>query len=136
MRSLLVLTILVLAALGPVRAQAVRGTASAGANAGMQQRIVGTWSMSQSQFFKQTITITTNGDYVALQTTAPFQTNRLEGTMTVNGVYLVDTIKKSSRTNEPVPQSFTNKLVRVNSRELLFQTPGHGQLVAFIRVAP
>jgi hypothetical protein len=90
----------------------------------IQQRIVGTWRMNW-MVLNITTTIATNGDYVAYYQSAPSWTNtdRLEGTIKIRDGLMIDTQKKSSTTNQPVPVVSTNVIIQVTDHELIFRAP-------------
>ena len=96
--------------------------------------MVGTWFLDYYHAFQSTITIGTNGDYVAYRTSGHSRTNKLEGTMEIRDGLMIDTLKKSSITNEPVPLVFTNVIIRVTDRELVYRAQDRSQQVVFKRV--
>ena len=81
-----------------------------------------------------TTTIASNGNYVgqeiisnrgAFKVPARSWTNILEGTFDVKDGMLIDTLKKSSITNEPVPLVSTNfQLIEMNDHKLVWKTSG------------
>lgn len=107
---------------------------SPASDSAIQQRMVGTWFMGHYHAFKSTITIDTNGDYVAYLTSGHSRTNKLEGTMRIRDGLMIDTLKKSSITNEPVPLVFTNFIIRVTDRELVYRAQVTSQMVVFKKV--
>jgi hypothetical protein len=100
----------------------------------IQQRMVGTWFLDYYHAFQSTITIGTNGDYVAYRTNGHSRTNKLEGTMEIRDGLIIDTLKKSSITNEPVPLVFTNVIIRVTDRELVYRAQDRSEQVVFKKV--
>jgi hypothetical protein len=100
----------------------------------VRQRMVGTWFMDFAHVYQSTITIGTNGDYVAYRTSGHSRTNRLEGTIEIRDGLMIDTLKKSSITNEPVPLVFTNVIIRVTDRELVYRAQDRSQQVVFKKV--
>lgn len=95
----------------------------------IQQRIVGTWLMTWIAF-NRTTTIGTNGDYVAYYTSPPV---RQEGTIEIREGLMIDTIKKSSITNRPLPLVSTNVIIRLTDHELLFRAQGRSQPIMWKR---
>jgi hypothetical protein len=94
----------------------------------IQQRMVGTWHLNW-MVLHETITIGTNGDYAALQTSAPSwtNTNRLEGTIKIKDGLMIDTVKKSSTTNEPMPLISTNVIIRLTDDQWLYRAQDRSQ---------
>jgi hypothetical protein len=91
----------------------------------MQQRIVGTWHLNWMAF--TTIrTIGTNGNYFDYQTSAQW-TNRLEGSIAIRNGLMIDTVKKSSATNQPMPLIFTNVIIRVTDGQWLYRAQDKSQ---------
>jgi len=85
----------------------------------IQQRIVGTWHLNWIAF-QCTTTISTNGDYVANWS----DRIREEGTIEIRNGLMIDTLKKTSGTNQPVPVPHvsTNIVIRLTDRELIFRS--------------
>ena len=88
----------------------------------VQQRIVGTWHLNWMAF----TTIRTNGDYVDYQT-SPQWTNRFEGSIAIRKGLMIDTVKKSSATNQPMPLITTNVIIRVTGGQWLYRAQDKSQ---------
>lgn len=86
----------------------------------IQQQIVGTWHLNWIAM-QCTTTISTNGDYVANWTDS--LRTREEGTIEIRNGLMIDTLKKTSGNNQPVPMPHvsTNLIVRLTDHELIFQ---------------
>jgi hypothetical protein len=91
----------------------------------MQQRIVGTWHLNWMAF-TAIRTISTNGDYVDYQTSAQW-TNRLEGSIAIRDGLMIDTVKMSSATNQPMPLISTNVIIRVTDGQWLYRAQDKSQ---------
>lgn len=104
-------------------------------DADIRQRLPGTWLFdSPGHYFRSTLTIASNGGYVCQLTVSNRQsirTNELEGTYQVKDGILIDTITKSSITNEPVPLVFSNQIIRVNNSEFVYRRLDMGNIVVF-----
>lgn len=96
----------------------------------IQQRMVGTWRMNWIAF-QETITIGTNGDYVAYYSSPP---DREEGKIEIRDGLWIDTLKKSSVTNQPVPHVFTNVIIRVTDHELIYRAQDRSQQILLEKV--
>ena len=96
--------------------------------------MTGTWFLDYVHVWQSTITIASNGDYVAYRTSGRTRTNKLEGTFEIRDGMMIDTLKKSSITNEPVPLVFTNVIIRVDEHELVFRAQGRSQEMVFRKV--
>jgi hypothetical protein len=116
--------------------QSVVVTNSLPSDAAIQQKMTGTWFQEYAPVSQSTIMIASNGNYVAYHTTGRIRTNnleeilevnRLEGTLEVRGGMMIDTLKKSSITNEPLPLVFTNVIIRVTDRELVYRAQNRSQ---------
>ncbi len=103
-------------------------------DARIQQQIAGTWFMYW-MVLHETITIGTNGDYMAYDTSAPSwtNTNRLEGTIKIRDGLMIDTILKSSITNQPVPHVSTNVIIRLTDHELIFRAQDMSHSIMWVR---
>jgi hypothetical protein len=95
----------------------------------IQQKITGHWWHSQpfsSPFgVMSRLSIASNGDYVCHITFYNgriVHTNSLEGRWQVKGGLLIETITKVTPPRQPVPSVCTNRIVRVNDRELVYRT--------------
>jgi hypothetical protein len=101
----------------------------------IQQRMVGTWRLNW-HILQSTTTIGTNGDYVRFDVSndAHPQTNWYEGTINIRDGLWIDTLKKSSVTNQPVPHVFTNVIIRVTDRELLYRAQNESQQILLEKV--
>jgi hypothetical protein len=95
----------------------------------IQQKITGPWWHSQPSFSSpfgamSRLTIASNGDYVCHITfyNGRIHTNSLEGRWQVKDGLLIDTITKVNPPRQPVPSVSTNRIVRVNDRELVYRT--------------
>ena len=96
----------------------------------IQQRIVGTWLLNWIAF-QCTTTISTNGDYVTYQSNPR---SRYEGTIKIKDGLWIDTLKKCSVTNQPVPHVFTNVIIRLTDHELIFRAQNGRQPMMWERV--
>ena len=101
----------------------------------IQQRMVGTWIMSWHILTSFT-TIATNGDYVRYDVSNSVhpETNWFEGTIKIRDGVMIDTLKKSSITNQPVPHVGTNVIIRLTDRELLFRAQSESRPMKWERV--
>ena len=101
----------------------------------IQQRIVGTWIMSWHILTSFT-TIATNGDYVRYDVSNSVhpETNWFEGTIKIKDGLMIDTLKKSGSTNQPVLPIGTNVIIRLTDRELLFQAQNASNPILWERV--
>jgi len=90
----------------------------------IQQRIVGTWRLNWIAF-QCTTTISTNGDYVANWS----DRIREEGTIEIRNGVMVNTLKKTSGANQPVPMPHvsTNTIIRLTDHELFFRARNETQ---------
>lgn len=104
----------------------------------IQKRIVGTWLLNWIAFHDIT-TFGTNGDYLtySVSNSVHSQTNRLEGTIEIRDGLMIDTLKKSSFTNQPVlPHVATNEIIRLTDHELIFRAQDRSQPVTWERIKP
>jgi FtsP/CotA-like multicopper oxidase with cupredoxin domain len=60
----------------------------------------------------------------------------LEGTFQVSDGYLIDTMTKCSRTNAHVPNVYRGRIIRADSREMVFAFDGGSSTVYFRKVIP
>jgi hypothetical protein len=143
MTRLFILAILALIASVPSTGQSAETTNNLPDDATIQQRIVGTWWYFPEPYHyfedtllytKSKLTIASSGDYlceITFKHGAVIQTNELEGKYRVKDGMLISTITKLSITNQPVPMVFTNQVVRVNDRELVYRDSRDDRLVVF-----
>ena len=84
----------------------------------VQQRIVGTWHLNWIAM-QCTTTISTNGDYVAKWS----DRTREEGIIDIRNGLMIDTLKKISGNDQPVPVPHvsTNLIIRLTDHELIFR---------------
>ena len=103
----------------------------------IQQRIAGTWLMNW-HVLQSTTTVATNGDYVRYDVSNSVhpQTNRFEGTIEIKDGLMIDTLKRSSITNQAVPYVVTNVIVRQTDHELLFRAQNESRPILWERVTP
>ena len=132
MKALLTICSLVVACV--CSGQSVVETNSPPSDAEIRQKMTGTWFLDYFHVWQSTITIASNGDYVAYRTEGRTRTNKLEGTFEIKDGMMIDTLKKSSITNEPVPLVFTNVIIRVTDRELVYRAKNRSQEVVFRKV--
>jgi hypothetical protein len=101
----------------------------------IQQRMVGTWIMNWHILTSFT-TIATNGDYVRYDVSNSVhpETNWFAGKIEIKNGLWIDTLKKSSATNQPVPHVFTNVIIRLTDRELLFRAQDRSQPMMWERI--
>jgi hypothetical protein len=108
----------------------------------VQQKMMGTWwhsqpSFSPASFHLFMITVASNGDTVSRSTFRVGdgnRTNTLEGRWEVRDGFLIETITKtSSPAGAPLPYSFTNRLLRVTERELVYRESAQGNAVVMWR---
>jgi hypothetical protein len=104
-------------------------------DAELQQLMTGTWFLDYPGF-TSTIIISTNGDYAAYRTGGRTHFTKLEGTQEIRGGLIIDTLKKSSIPNGPVPLVFTNILIRVDEYELVYRAQNSSQQMVFWKIAP
>jgi len=104
-------------------------------DAAIQQRIVGTWLMNW-MVLRSTTTIATNGDYVRYDVgnSAHSRTNRFEGTIEIKDGLMINTLKKSSVTNQPVPLVSTNVIIQLTDHELEFRAKNESRPILWERV--
>jgi hypothetical protein len=108
----------------------------------IRQKMTGTWSLdygkqgvikmwpdTNSWTNTHTLTIASDGTYLALHTLSnghEIKTNIYEGTFVVKDGMLIDTIKKCSITNQPVPVVMPpDKIIRVTDHELVVRPYTH-----------
>jgi len=112
-------------------AQASQATNSLPSDAEIQQKMTGMW-LIDTRYLKSMLIIASNGDYVCHLTQGG--TYQLEGKIQVRDGIMIDTLTKSSITNEPVPSTFTNQIIRVNDHELVWKRLDMHTLVMFRKV--
>ena len=131
MRALLIICSLVIGCIG--RSQSLTDTNSPASDVAIRQKMTGTWFRDNFHVWQSTLTISSNGDYVAILTSKT-RTNRLEGTFVIKDGMMFDTLKKSSIASEPTPLVFTNVVIRVTDRELVYRAEDRSQKIIFQKV--
>jgi hypothetical protein len=107
----------------------------------IRQSLPGTWYFYfPATRLINTITIASNGDYVCQRVTPPpasfdgshtSLTNKLEGTFEVKDGVLIDTLKKSSISNEPLPITFSNSIIRIDDKIFVYSNQQSGDETAY-----
>jgi hypothetical protein len=131
MKALLIIFGLVIVCIG--HGQSLTETNSSSRDVDIRQKMTGTWFLDYLHVWQSTLTIASNGDYVAIRTSKT-QTNRLEGTFVIKDGMMFDTLKKSSIASEPTPLVFTNVIIRVTDHELVYRAENRSQNIVFQKV--
>ncbi len=111
-------------------------------DAQVRQMLPGTWSVSSGDSrvhvsVDQTSTIGSDGRYASkITNTSTGSVIDLEGTFQVSDGYLIDTMTKCSRTNAHVPNVYRARIIRADSREMVFAFDGGSSKVYFRKVLP
>lgn len=113
----------------------------------MQQKLEGTWWFCRDIYYVDgrldwllsRLTLASNGGYVCKVTSGLYGTNRtsvIQGYWEVKNGLLLDTITNYifRTTNEPVHHVFSNQVLRLTERELVYRPRPDGYPVLFRRV--
>jgi hypothetical protein len=106
-------------------------------DAQVRQMLPGTWVVSSGGSVQYTNIIGADTRY-AYQHADPKTGSVVdfEGTLQVSDGYLMDTMTKCSRTNVQVPHVYRGRIVRADSREMVFAFDGGTSAVQFRKVLP